>query len=219
MILKEEDKFKIFIPSQHEYLGKGIEGKVYVDEEYAVKLFHSETSSIIEEKSAIHMTNINTERFLLPQKLIYNRNDQFIGYKTKLMLSEDKNQIFYLPKKDLIDNFDVLIKELTRLAEQSVVIDDNSFDNMSYNKKKIYFIDPGAYFYDESDSMMFYGRFRSNYEALNDFLEELLSKAAIKNKDISYNLREIIEEEDMISERLRKDMKENENILTYAKRV
>lgn len=219
MIVKEENKYKRINANEKTYLGFGIEGITYRDNEDAVKLFHSERSSFLEEETAIYMTSINTERFLLPKKLIYNRNNKFIGYRTKFIKNDNKDEIFTLSKKDLIDNFDKLIKESVKLAEHGIVIDDNNFSNMNYNDKKIYFVDPGSYFYDEDDRMTFYGRFQANYAELNEFAEELLSKAAIKNLEISPRLKEIIEEEEMITELLREEMQEDENLLMYTRRI
>ena len=84
------------------YLGRGCEAKVYKYKDEALKIYRPHCIKLrLEEDRALELTRIDTERILLPRKLIYDCDTgTFIGYTTRFIYktkitSKDRSNINY----------------------------------------------------------------------------------------------------------------------------
>ncbi len=171
MVYKLEDKKIDFNEKKkHPLLAKGKTGNVYKYGNSAIKVFHDIHELPIKEETAKYLTTIDTERILLPRKLLFYENDIsdfFSGYSLKLVPKKGNiKKLINSPKKQLIENIEALEKDVKTISKKNILLSDMSPDNVQYNGN-IYISDPSKYTYLDLKET-------SELEKLNNFQLHLL---------------------------------------------
>lgn len=126
-------------------LGKGSEGEVYQYHDLALKVHYNKACSYMDESTAKKLSKIKTERFLMPQSLIYDKKKRFIGYTTTLLKKKDIEENRKLNKDELIKELFIISNDVINLTKNKVLLKDvSTIDNILFNGS-INFIDPGIY--------------------------------------------------------------------------
>ncbi len=125
-------------------VGTGKTGNVYHYRNMALKVFKEDKDTPIDEKTATYLTNISTDRILLPKSLLFY-NNTFRGYTYKLVPKKGSGQrIIMLPKDDLIQDIRVLEKDVERLSNKEVLLNGIEPENTIFNGN-LYITDPTSY--------------------------------------------------------------------------
>lgn len=214
-----EDKTVYIFPSFLKYIGEGAEGKVYKYKKQALKIYHDLIfCDSMDSEVCLILQKLNTERIMLPRKMLLDRDGEFKGYTTKLIINE--KDIYEITKNKLIEELKELIKEIDYLSDHSIRIDDWYLDNFKYDGI-MRFIDPGTYKYDKGSKQSIR---KSNYIILQRFIfcyliEEKLKKISvkymylIKEKYIDCYMR------NNICDFFEKEMESEETLNQYIKRL
>ena len=116
------------------YIDEGMEGTIYRLGEDALKIYSKyPAKDRLNEEEALKLSKIVTERFLLPKKLIYDEDNNFIGYSTKFIEDYDFKNVRYLPMNEFCSELDILYNELKSLNDNLVDVEDYSLYNAIYN--------------------------------------------------------------------------------------
>lgn len=197
-------------------LGEGSQGKAYQFsknlKKYVIKIFNSND---IEEKDFIILKNLNTERILLPKKLIYDNEKKFIGYTTIFC---KKKKVIEISKQKFIDELGCLISEIKYLSDNNIVIDDWNFSNFIFDDS-FRLIDPGKYKICQIDQNSCY---YYNYLILCDFIANklfnyMLSAHTDCAKYYSTQLYEKSKEDIVLF--FQNELNQKETIYQYTKRI
>lgn len=120
----------------------GKTGNVYHYHDMALKEFKDDKKTPIDEETARYLTNISTDRILLPRNLLFY-NNKFRGYTYRLIKGPNK-KIITISKKDLIQDIRVLEKDINTLSNESVLLSGVSPENSIFNGE-LYLTDPSNY--------------------------------------------------------------------------
>ncbi len=205
-------------------LGSGAEGIVYKYKDQAFKICKN---SGIKKKECIVLKELNTKRILLPRKIIYNQNNRFKGYTTDYC--KRKGNIEFTKKEKFIYELNKLIEEINYLSENKVYLCDWNYGNFIYDGK-FRLVDPGQYLIGRrsSDEKKIY---EGNYKTLCHFIAmRLFYNLVISNTEKINDLSFEKEITDLLFDLLIKsrediikfysdEIKENETICEYAKRI
>lgn len=195
-------------------LGRGAEGIVYKYKNQAFKICKN---SGIKKNECIVLKELNTERILLPRKIIYNQNNRFNGYTTNYC--KRKGNVAFTKKEKFIYELNKLIEEINYLSENKVYLSDWNYGNFIYDGK-FRLVDPGQYFIGRSsDEKTIY---EGNYKILCHFIAmrlfyHLMIPNTEKVADLSSSL--LIKSEEDIIKFYNDEIKDNETIYEYAKRI
>lgn len=125
-------------------VGTGVNGNVYRYRNMALKVFKEGKDTPIDEETARYLTNISTDRVLLPKSLLFY-NNSFRGYSYKLVSKKGTgNRMIMLPKTDLVQDIRVLEKDVERLSNRQVLLDGIEPANTIFNGN-LYLTDPTSY--------------------------------------------------------------------------
>jgi len=182
---KDLELENIFKDYQNEYLNKGTSGIVYkISEEECLKLFkyYNECDAKVLEL----LKKIKPNNFYEIKELIYNGNNDFIGYTMKYY--EDKNlDLLTMPTEYLLDNLNGICNSINKLTNNNVLVTDLISKNTILTNNKIIIIDVDNF------------KFNKLYTSINDLnkhnlseLRSLLIDLFIQSK-IKYHKGEIIE--------------------------
>ncbi len=154
------------------FLGSGEEGSCYKIGPYAVKFYSLFCSKMrLKKETALSMTQIETERILLPRKLLLNKRHQMQGYYTSYVEELGKDSFYQLNRERLQEEFQKLSSDLDVLASSNVLLGDLILKNTVFHEG-IYLVDPGSY----SFSLEALGK---NEDTFNEYLEwHILAKRA-----------------------------------------
>lgn len=206
----DDEKIDIDV-SKLKLLGAGKEGSVYKYKNQAFKICKYDS---LTKKDCIELKELNTERILLPKKIIYNDKNEYCGYTTDYC---KKKNIFYITKQLFIYELNKLIEEISYLSENKVFLSDWHYDNFIYDDK-FKFVDPGQYLIAHEYRKPLY---EFNYNYLCYFIANEFLKNIINNDILSYNLLEKVyhcSKEDIIKF-YSSEIKNNETIYQYSKRI
>ena len=145
MVYKLEDK-NIDLNDKKKYplIAKGKNGNVYEYGTSAIKVFGNTDEPPISEDTAKYLTTINTERVLLPRKLLFY-DGAFSGYSLKLVPKKNNvKKLINSPVEQLIDNVEVLEKDIRSISRKKILLSDMSPENVKYNGT-LYISDPSKY--------------------------------------------------------------------------
>ena len=164
------------------------------------------------------LQKLNTERIMLPRKMLLDKNGEFKGYTTKLIINE--KDIYEIKKEELISELKKLENEIYYLANNYIKIDDWHLKNFKYDGI-MRFIDPGIYKYDKKSKK----RIRKfNYIILKNFIFYQLIKENLKESSEGHT--DIIDKKydncnikNNIYQFFEKEMKPNETLGQYIKRL
>lgn len=158
-----------------------------------------------------YLTKLETKRFLLPKNLILDKSNSFIGYTTPFLESYPKERIKLMKAIELKKELEKIKEDSEILSENKVEIYDLHLDNLIYNGKNVYIIDPGSYKIKDSNVS-----FESNMEQVNELFFSLfkctlkLSKAKLEklkkycvHEDI-LDIFESVDEKESVSHLIKK---------------
>ena len=92
-------------------------GDVYRYKNNALRIF-KENESHIEEETARYLTNISTERILLPKKLLFY-NSAFKGYTMTLVSQKGSSKkIITTPKEELLRSIEMVENDVEVLSQK-----------------------------------------------------------------------------------------------------
>lgn len=132
--------------------GHGSEGITYLNDDCIYKIYYP---SALDEgygnKYYCHsyLLNIHTNQFFLPQNLIFDLNDNYVGYTSKLAKGNQskKTGITIMPSEEFINNLKRLEEDIRILSDNNVTLADVSMMNYIYDDINhiMQIIDPGRY--------------------------------------------------------------------------
>ena len=217
MIIKSSDVHK-YMEDNFEYLGDGCEAVVYrYDQNMVVKVYkNNDFKRKLDEETALGLMELDTKRILLPTEIIYDENNEMIGYKKEY--KENYNHALkYISGITLYEEILKLKEEAYMLASNGYIISDLHRDNMIYDGK-IYLTDPGSYEKLENKRI---NNFLYNQESLNGLiiddiigfeLEQSLSKK--KAKIITDDLHK---ESEFIGDVIKDELVKSKSLHSYTK--
>ena len=125
-------------------IGTGATGDVYKYKNKALKVFKEEKKPPMNIETARYLSNISTNRILLPEDLLFY-NDAFRGYTYKLVSKKGLGKrMITLPKEELIDNIEELESDTEILSKKNVLLNGIDPSNSIFNGS-IYLCDPSEY--------------------------------------------------------------------------
>lgn len=180
------------------YLGDGSEGRVFLDKNNheAIKIFwdYENFKAPITLEAAIKMTKLKSNHILLPRHIIYDENNNFLGYTTSYIKTFPflkENILSYYPTYFLVKIINSLYEEIKYLSENKLTLNDilNNSENYLFNGQ-FYLVDPGYHRFKDwpYEKVLHY-----NMRKINIFLNCYLF-----NYDID-ELTQILEKNDDIS--------------------
>ena len=150
MVYKLEDKtIDLNDKKKFPLIAKGKNGNVYEYGTSAIKVFENTEEPPISEETAEYLTTINTERILLPRKLLFYDsafcNGIFAGYSLKRVPKKPNvKKLINSPVEQLIDNVEGLEKDIRTISKKRILLSDMSPENVKYNGT-LYISDPSKY--------------------------------------------------------------------------
>lgn len=128
------------------FINEGNEGVVYRVFNEAFKIYKPYSRKTrLNEKSAEHLSKIQTDRILMPKELIYDEINFFIGYTMPFLESYSKENIKKMKALELKKEIEKIKVDSEILSKNNVEIFDLHLDNLIFNDKGLYIIDPGSY--------------------------------------------------------------------------
>ena len=202
MIYKLDDKnIDLREKKKLSLIAKGKNGNIYGYGNFAIKVFNNIEEPPISEETAKYLTTINTDRILLPRKLLFYE-DAFSGYSLKLVPKKPNvKKLINSPKEQLIDNITALESDIKTISKRNILLSDMSPENVQYNGT-IFISDPSKYTLLDLPRT---GELDKELEKINSFqlhllLTELFSeelrKINFKKESIEY-LKELFELKDV----------------------
>ena len=151
-------------------LAKGKNGNIYGYGNFAIKVFNNPSDPPISEDTANYLTTINTDRILLPRKLLFYE-DAFSGYSLKLVPKRSNvKKLINSPIEKLIENVEALEKDIKTISNRKILLSDMSPENVKYNGT-LYISDPSKYTLLDLPQA---GELDRELEKINDFQLHLL---------------------------------------------
>lgn len=118
-------------------------GDVYRYKNYAIRIFR-DGEEPIDVETADYLTNIRTDRIILPKKLLFY-NNAFKGYTMKLVSQKGAGKrISTTPKEEFIDNLMALEYDIETLSQRKVLLNGATPGYTLYNGE-LYIVDPSNY--------------------------------------------------------------------------
>ena len=186
-----KDKVYSFTKEDLDYLfiGKGEEGSCYrirnYRDDFVMKIFHSNPEKkVLDEETCKTLTEIDMDKFILPNELVYDEDGKYIGFTTKYV-SFKKPKIRNLKIGKVIDEFCKLEKEVGILSENNVFIDDLDYYNTIFSDG-IYICDPGSFSLAENQNQERFANYYNRKRITEYEIEEIifnLFKLGIREKD------------------------------------
>ena len=162
-------------------IGEGDEVKAYKDGNNVIKFYKKYCRKIRMNKTTCAvLSNIRTNRILLPTSLILNDEYDLYGYIMKYVRNLGEDSFYNLSKKKLSLEMNLVIEDIEILSDNGILIDDLTHENTIYNKG-IYLIDPGSYTYSEKDKNESIKTFGINMDMVNEYLLlDIIKRRSIK---------------------------------------
>ena len=118
-------------------------GDVYRYKNTALRIF-KDGEEPIDQETAEYLTNIHTERILLPKKLLFY-NNVFKGYSMKLVPQKGSGQrMIAAPKDELIGSVIALEKDVDKISQKKVLLNGANPGYVLYNGE-LYLVNPAGY--------------------------------------------------------------------------
>lgn len=228
------DNHKIYIDENKKPYGLGSEGKCYKEKHQIYKIYHPHILDENYETFHQKLLGINTKQIILPNALIYDTNQNYVGYRTIIVNGEQnilkKHGLTTLPKEKLISNLKILTHDMKLLSNNYVLTSDVGPVNYFFDKTndKMYIIDPGRYrvFRNTSRNIRKYCQ-KNNNMNLDNLISKLLYNDFLKykpidNKEKCIALRDYImydKEDKSYYHYFDSVLNPNETINDYAKKI
>ena len=196
-------------------------GDVYRYKNEALRVFR-DGEEPIDKKTAEYLTNISTERILLPRKLLFY-NNAFKGYTMKLVSQKGAGKRIITTQTDeIIDCVEAVEKDINELSHKKVLLNGINPGYSLYNGE-LYLVNPAGYRIIELESY-------EKLAKLNEFqlqllLTELIASDMRKNRysqALINSIKKILNKRDLeqsCSSYLKELLNDNRNIKEYVKRI
>ena len=127
------------------YLGEGSESTVYRYKDEALKI-HKDNfyQKRLTEEAAIKMSKISTKRILLPRKIIYDENGEYIGYTTPYQREYNKDLLKRITMEKFIEELKILREDTRIISNEGIMLEDVHQNNLLVGDG-LYLCDPGLY--------------------------------------------------------------------------
>ena len=147
------------------YINEGSEGVIYQIGKEAVKIYDNDFyGKRLNEEEARKLSKINTKRILLPRRLVYNENREFMGYTSPFIIEYYKDFLGRLTMEKFIDEMNLIRNDLKVLSKNGVSIEDIHQDNFIMSDG-LYLCDSGMYRFNDEEPEKIY---RKNIAEIND---------------------------------------------------
>lgn len=194
-------------------------GDVYRYKNNVLRIFR-ENESHIEEETARYLTNISTERILLPKKLLFY-NNAFKGYTMTLVSQKGSSKkIITTPLEELLRTIEIVENDVEILSQKKVLLNNAAPNHTLYNGE-LYIVDPSKYSILDLNTSRELEKI--NYYQLQLLLTELIVTELNKNnysQQVLRNIKELLssrETDERISTHLNNVMNKEKNIKQYIK--
>lgn len=129
---------------ESDYIGSGKEAKAYRIGESAVKIFlPTRSPGLLDEKGFSYLQGLSSEIGTTVSDLVYDFDNNFIGYALPYFSNMDVSHMFDLSYNDLFRQLDALHYKVLKLSEHGVMMSD-IYHNYIYHDG-IQFIDYGSF--------------------------------------------------------------------------
>lgn len=200
------------------YVDQGMEAIVYKYGDEAIKIYKEHCSKVrLDEASAIGLSEIYTERILLPRRILrIAENNKFNGYSLSYIDEIRREDIPQIGMSEFVDELDIIDNDLMILADNHVKVADFTFSNLLYNGS--FFIgDPGSFEFDKDISKKLI--YKANTFLFNTFVTDKIFNMA----GVSYYRRKMLKNQfyewEYIGDQIRKTAKPDESIKQYVIRM
>lgn len=199
------------------YIDEGCEGVVYKYGVDAIKIYKNTCFfSRLGLEECQQLKLIKTKRILLPEKIVYGDDNEFMGYSTPFIYNVSNIKMLNMNINNFIDELDIISSDLKLLADNGVEIEDWHINNVLYNGK--FFIgDPGGMFFRER--MISNRIYRNNVFTLNRFLKEDVFSLARLSKSKKGNIERIFDDHYDMGLQIRDTCISSESLKQYIKRI
>ncbi|MBR3199667.1 MAG: hypothetical protein IKG27_06690 [Bacilli bacterium] len=194
-------------------------GDVYRYKNNVLRIFR-ENESHIEEETARYLTNISTERILLPKKLLFY-NNAFKGYTMTLVSQKGSSKkIITTPLEEILRTIEIVENDIEILSQKKVLLNNAAPNHTLYNGE-LYIVDPSKYSILDLNTSKELEKI--NYYQLQLLLTELIVTELNKNnysQQVLRNIKELLssrETDERISTHLNNVMNKEKNIKQYIK--
>ena len=201
--------------------GEGLESKVYkINNRVAFKIYKDTYDKAkIDEKMINELSQIDTNRIVLPNNIIKTEQGKTKGYSMDY-IEESNTEIIDFSKEQLVKELSLLKEDLIELGENNVEIGDLREENTISNDDSFYLIDCGDYLKRDEETT------KTNIQFFNDYmvgevLTELVfeeSKDILDGVELLQNIRSYLYEGNYIGDYFDEELKEDESINEYVKR-
>ena len=216
----EKDKYSYSDEQlSNQMLNYGDEADVYRIKGQAVKIYKPFCPKTrLDEETVKYLKTIDTERLLLPLKTVYDENQKFNGYTTKLINEGSKSTIGKMKMSKMLSEMKLMTEDVEKLSELGITIDDLDYRDVLYGDG-LYYCDPGSFMiekYMKPKDIKIY-----NKEKLHDLLiDEILGPTCKLTKKQKNRLREMTLSGEYLSDIFSyEDYKINESASHYVKRI
>ena len=125
-------------------IGTGKTGDVYKYKNNALKIFKKDMNPPIDLETAQYLTEISTERILLPRNLLFY-NQAFRGYTYKLVPKRGfGKRMIALPKEEFVHNVKMVEQDVESLSNKQVLLNGIEPSNCIFNGEW-YISDPSQF--------------------------------------------------------------------------
>lgn len=200
------------------YLDEGQESEVFRYGKDVLKIYKKFCiKDRLSEEDAMRLSQIKTQRILLPKKIIRDPEDgHFMGYSLPFIYKYSRSIIPRLKISEFLDELDIILDDVSVLSDNGVDIEDLHIDNVLYNGK--FFIgDPGSFmFKKKSTGGIIY---RDNVFILNRFVKDSVFKQVKISGKKRQEFDDMFDDYYYIGSQVREVASENETINQFVKRM
>lgn len=158
-------------------IGKGTEGCCYrvrnYRDDFVMKIHHKKPEKkILDEETCKAIKDIKTNRFVLPNNLVYDEDGNYLGY-TVDFIEYKRPKIRNLKIGKIVDEFYNLEKDVNLLSKNYVYIDDLNYYNTVFSNG-IYVCDPGSFSLAEDEYQERFAKYYNRLRITEYELQEIL---------------------------------------------
>ena len=199
-------------------LNHGLEADVYRIYGKAVKIYKPRCiKTRLDEDMANYLKNIPTKRILMPQEMVYDENNCFNGYTTKLVKEASKETIGKIKMPKMLEEMNLLKEDTKLLTKSGIRLSDLRLVDVLYGDG-IYYCDPGSFIKEDIDEKeLSY----ENRDSINQLLiDDIIGVYCKLNKKQKNVLKEMVLSGDYLSDMFGYgDFSENETLTHFIKRI
>ena len=141
----DNQKINLDISNLKNYLGSGVEGKVFRYKDQAVKIYYDYVDREKKEKKDCFFTTIKTDRIIPPRKIVRDVDGKYLGYANEVIKKREifKHSSVDVTKEQVVNNFRLLENDSLAFANNFCLMHD-----VFYNRRDngtLYFLDTSSY--------------------------------------------------------------------------